>query len=298
MKTKKTNHKVFDYEDVIMGLDTKAAFDEGQVSGTDVRLTRLLEAFPTMKGKVLDVGSGGGSITEYLARVYPKTNVYGADVSVAAIGLAKRNPQSRASYSVIRKGKLAYQSNTFDVCVCFDVLEHVPDMNDFLSEIHRVLKKGGVFFMAVPCEGQFMSLTWLLMRFGVGNHLTYKHVGHIHPEFTHEFIKGLLVGHGFSIGRVSFSEHFITQCVRFIRFILPKELLELVIGSKKASGYYDRGVLRNQKKRKTIDIFMLLRKIWLGLGVVFDFIEHAEARIFKRTGFAAWKLIIESKKSL
>jgi 2-polyprenyl-6-hydroxyphenyl methylase / 3-demethylubiquinone-9 3-methyltransferase len=42
--------------------------------------------------------------------------------------------------------KLPFDDNSFDIVFCCDVLEHVSDVPKVISEISRVLKKGGLFF--------------------------------------------------------------------------------------------------------------------------------------------------------
>ncbi len=46
--------------------------------------------------------------------------------------------------------RLTYPSNSFDVCVCTEVFEHVPDDEAGFAEIRRVLRQGGVLVLTVP----------------------------------------------------------------------------------------------------------------------------------------------------
>lgn len=45
---------------------------------------------------------------------------------------------------------LSYQDKAFDLVITSDVLEHVPDVNRALSEIHRILKPQGLHIFSVP----------------------------------------------------------------------------------------------------------------------------------------------------
>lgn len=45
---------------------------------------------------------------------------------------------------------LTYPSASFDLCVCTEVFEHVPDDGRGFSELHRVLRNGGQLFLTVP----------------------------------------------------------------------------------------------------------------------------------------------------
>ncbi|MEK7801706.1 MAG: methyltransferase domain-containing protein, partial [Pseudomonadota bacterium] len=147
------NQSNFDYEDVIMGMETGGIDTHDGILARDVRLKRLVEYVDIPGGSILDIGCGGGTITNFLADTYPNTRVSGCDISKSAISIAKKHAHKRTSFGVIADGKFPYKDKFFDACICFDVLEHVPDPDLFLSETKRVLKKGGLIYFAVPCEG-------------------------------------------------------------------------------------------------------------------------------------------------
>lgn len=291
------NQSNFDYEDAIMGMEAGGIDTHDGILARDVRLKRLVEYIDVPRGTILDIGCGGGTITNFLANTYPNTRVFGCDISKKAISVAKKNAPKRAAFGVIVNGRFPYKDKFFDACICFDVLEHVPDADLFLSETKRVLKKGGLIYFAIPCEGQPWSLTWFLQKLHFGDKLTYKHVGHIHPEFTHSYIRGLFKKHGFRIQSVTYSEHFLTQCIRFIRFIIPKELLEFVMGTSSAQRYYDRALVGQGRGRPPSGVIAWVRKLWLKFGVVFDTIENAESHLLKQRAFTAWKMLVLARTS-
>jgi hypothetical protein len=132
----------------------------------------------------------------------------------------------------------------------------------------------------------------------IGHTLTYKHVGHIHPEFTHAYIRKVFAKNKFDVISVSYSEHFITQCVRFIRFILPKEALELIFGSKHAEKYYDRAIVTKERQHEAKKgMLSTVRNAWLAFGVVFDAIERTEASLLRHWPVAAWKILVYAQKT-
>jgi len=49
---------------------------------------------------------------------------------------------------------IKFPENTFDVIICNHVLEHIPDDGKALSELYRVLKKGGWASLQVPMKGE------------------------------------------------------------------------------------------------------------------------------------------------
>lgn len=240
----------------------------------------------------MDIGCGGGVLTHCLSGMYPNAEFYGCDISRTAIKYAKQKVDSKVRFAVINREKFPYKTNFFDVCYCFDVLEHVQNVQSFLSETKRVLKKNGYLFMAIPCEGQPFSITWFMQKIGIGNKLTYKHTGHIHSEFTHEFIRKLLSEQGFTILSLSYCEHIITQLIRFSRFIIPKEILEHLIGSRKAERYYDRSVTKMGVNNGKFDFFMMVRNLWLKTNYLFDKIENIDAQLFRNNELTAWKIFV------
>jgi ubiquinone/menaquinone biosynthesis C-methylase UbiE len=101
-----------------------------------------------MKGiearNILDVGCGtGGNLTLF------NGFVVGLDISPQALELArKRNPDA-----VLCRGEaenLPFKDESFDLVLALDLLEHLPDDIKGLSEMYRVLKKGGNALITVP----------------------------------------------------------------------------------------------------------------------------------------------------
>lgn len=96
--------------------------------------------------KVLDIGCGGGLACESLAKL--NACVSGIDLSLNSINIAQEHAKKNNLEIDYRWGvgeNLPYQENSFDVVLCFDVLEHVDDWKKVISEAYRVLKKDGLF---------------------------------------------------------------------------------------------------------------------------------------------------------
>jgi 2-polyprenyl-6-hydroxyphenyl methylase/3-demethylubiquinone-9 3-methyltransferase len=96
--------------------------------------------------QALDVGCGGGFTCEFMAKRGVK--VSGIDQSAQCIQQA----QAHASLSGLQidyqhgySENLPYGANTFDIVVCVDVLEHIADLRQTISEIYRILKPNGLF---------------------------------------------------------------------------------------------------------------------------------------------------------
>jgi 2-polyprenyl-6-hydroxyphenyl methylase/3-demethylubiquinone-9 3-methyltransferase len=99
------------------------------------------------KGKTaLEVGSGGGILTEEIARMgFATTGIDPADQSVITASNHAKVSGLDIKYEKGVGEDIPYADASFDFVFCCDVLEHVQDLPKVISEISRVLKPGGVF---------------------------------------------------------------------------------------------------------------------------------------------------------
>ena len=95
---------------------------------------------------VIDLGCGGGLVTEEVARRSPFSTVTGFDLSSNSIKVATEHGKGlgNLSYQVGSIYKLALENESVDTVIVSDVFEHLDDLPRALSEIHRVLKPGGI----------------------------------------------------------------------------------------------------------------------------------------------------------
>jgi arsenite methyltransferase len=95
--------------------------------------------------RVLDIGCGPGYLCESMGEIVgPRGAVVGIDVSTDLIALCNRRKASTGlSYDIGDATKLNQADASFDVVVCTQVAEYVPDVDRVLSETFRVLKPGG-----------------------------------------------------------------------------------------------------------------------------------------------------------
>jgi len=109
--------------------------------------------------RVLDVGCGPGFLCESIAAVVgSEGTVVGIDISSDLIELCRRrNPPKWLKFTVGDATQLEQSDASFDVVVCTQVAEYVPDVGRVLSEAFRVLKPGGrAVFVATDWE----ALIW------------------------------------------------------------------------------------------------------------------------------------------
>ena len=103
---------------------------------------------PLKNIKILDIGCGGGLLSEPMCRL--GANVTGIDASKKNIDVAKlhsRKNNLKINYICTSPEKLKIK-NKFDVILNMEIVEHVNDVNFFLKSCCKLLKKDGIMFVA------------------------------------------------------------------------------------------------------------------------------------------------------
>tara|TARA_B100000214_G_scaffold111224_1_gene78541 strand:- start:595 stop:1305 length:711 start_codon:yes stop_codon:yes gene_type:complete len=103
--------------------------------------------------KILDVGCGGGILSEALSSLGAK--VTGIDASDNTIGVAMSHSKKVGSNvkflkNTIEEFKSSHPEEKFDVITCLEMLEHVPSPADIVKICSEMLEDGGdVFFSTI-----------------------------------------------------------------------------------------------------------------------------------------------------
>ena len=125
---------------------------------------------------ILDMGCGEGG---FLVAVRKKgLKAVGTDLSKMALDIAHLQMSCRPNLgnpSILIQSEghhVPFADNTFDLITSIDTLEHIPDLNGFLKEISRILKKGGYFYANTPnrhwpyeTHCRMFFLHWVPLRF-------------------------------------------------------------------------------------------------------------------------------------
>lgn len=141
-----------------------------------VLAAKLISSFPNIK-RVLDVGCFDGRLLDYLDSSYEKL---GVEIHQAAAERA-----SKRGVNIIARefDELALYPATADVVLAMDVIEHVEDPLEFLTQLVKVVTPGGIIIIAT---GNTASPSWRLM----GSHYWYchiaEHISFINPTWTHQ----------------------------------------------------------------------------------------------------------------
>lgn len=136
-----------------------------------------------LKGlQVLDVGCGGGILTESMAALGAKvTGIDMGDAPLAVARLHLKESGHAVEYKKISAEALAAeQAATFDVVTCLEVLEHVPDPASTVAACARLVKPGGQVFLSTINRN---PKAWLMAIVGA------EYVLRLLPRGTHDYVK-------------------------------------------------------------------------------------------------------------
>lgn len=107
------------------------------------KLRRMSPAeFPT---QVLEIGSGEGQGTKNILRYWQPKKIDAIDLDPKMIARAKKRVgDKRVAFRVGDAADLSFaKNNTYDAIFDFGIIHHIPNWQDCLKELHRVLKPGG-----------------------------------------------------------------------------------------------------------------------------------------------------------
>jgi SAM-dependent methyltransferase len=116
--------------------------------------------------------------------------------------------------------RLPYETERFGSALSVGVLEHVSDLEGSLSEIHRVLRPGGLLFVFM-LPNRYSWAEWIADHRGIS----------AHPDkFTFRHSNDMLLRHGFDVEK------------RWRRHVLPRNLTGCSARVKQAYGRFYRAV--------------------------------------------------------
>ena len=142
--------------------------------GRDPRAARPLEGI-----RILDIGCGGGLLSEPLARL--GADVVGADAAETNVRVARIHAERTGTvvdYRVATAEELAEAGETFDVVLAMEIVEHVPDVPDFVRACAAMVRPDGLMVVATINR---TPKAWLLAIVGAERVLRWL------PRGTHEY---------------------------------------------------------------------------------------------------------------
>jgi 2-polyprenyl-3-methyl-5-hydroxy-6-metoxy-1,4-benzoquinol methylase len=127
---------------------------------------RVDAALSTISGssrRVLDFGCGRGGATRLFAEAGHQ--IVGVDISEPAIKLARVKIPTATIEVIDSETHIPLADESFDVCFCSEVIEHLFDISGFIREIHRLLVRDGLFLLTTPYHGWSKNLYIITFNF-------------------------------------------------------------------------------------------------------------------------------------
>ena len=146
------------------------------------RLAYIKQHAKLINKRVLDVGCGGGILSEALAK--EGAIVTGIDQAKSAISIATEHATSQAlNIEYIQTDINAYaeqENKQYDVIVCMELLEHIENPDALIQTLSQLLKPHGFLFLST------LNRTAKAYLFGV---LTAEYILGLLPKGTHDYAR-------------------------------------------------------------------------------------------------------------
>jgi SAM-dependent methyltransferase len=176
--------------------------------------------------RLLDIGCNDGTFTIDCGKHCLAKHIAGIEIVVSAAKAAETNGVDVCISDL--GNPLPYDDNSFDLIISNQVIEHVPNLDLYLSEIYRVLANRGTAIISTENGSswvniisaifgwQILSLTNMSsLRYGIGNPLAlHRGESNIAATWTHKTIfnyRGLIEfseAHGFEFKKISGAGYF------------------------------------------------------------------------------------------
>jgi len=136
------------------------SLDPEKLKGKDLQVLSLLKKTGVAGAHCLDVGPGTGRWLSFLRQLGAR-NLAAVDISKQSLERCRR--WCDAVFKIdIENENLPFPSNTFDIIISFEVLEHLIHPELFITEMLRVVKPGGLVLMTTPNLCSFASRVRML----------------------------------------------------------------------------------------------------------------------------------------
>jgi SAM-dependent methyltransferase len=109
---------------------------------------RRLAAQARFAGRCLNAGSGEGLYCGFLEGFPELTEIMNADLREPVEILRRPDPRHRVAAASLTE--LPFADASFDCALCTEVIEHIPDHDAAVRELHRVLRPGAPLLLSVP----------------------------------------------------------------------------------------------------------------------------------------------------
>jgi 2-polyprenyl-6-hydroxyphenyl methylase/3-demethylubiquinone-9 3-methyltransferase len=147
-----------------------------------LRLQYIEKNCPLPGKRVLDVGCGGGILTESMARA--GAQALGIDLARPVLDVAELHAleaQIAVEYRTVAAETLAAERGAmYDVVTCMEMLEHVPDPAATLAALARLVKPGGDVIVSTLNRGPYAFAVAIVGA---------EYIARVLPRGTHDYLK-------------------------------------------------------------------------------------------------------------
>lgn len=172
--------------------------------------------------EVLDAGCGSGEYSLKLARTYPHIKITGYDIKEFTLW---NNPPKNVRFQCQNLLHLT-EKNFYDLCLCIDVLEHIPGNRKVMENIYRVLKPGGYFYLHMPRPEKNDWRMFPKRLYKEFDNLIGK--DHIGERYSLEEIQTVLKSIGFTIIKAHCTFNFWGRLAWELDTIIDKKIIKIL----------------------------------------------------------------------
>ena len=149
--------------------ETSATYKELLAAHDEIYLRYYVELvirYAPSGSRILDLGCGNGISSRLLNQA--DFDVVGTDISALFLEEAQEWENPKLRYQVCDVLELPFENNSFDVICSNELIEHLPDVETALTEMIRVVRKGGKVVLSGPnlCSPITPFLDWVRMMSG------------------------------------------------------------------------------------------------------------------------------------
>ncbi len=184
------------YRDAYADLERGRGTDPASEATFDLRVRAALRVIGSPPKRILDFGCGAGDAAKRFVEVGHK--VVGVDLSDSGIRLARTRVPGARFELMDSETQVPFADQSFDVCFCSEVLEHIFDVQGVIREARRLLRADGLFILSVPYHGWVKNLLIITLRFERHFEPTSGHI----RFFSRRSISRCLEAGGFRLERI------------------------------------------------------------------------------------------------
>lgn len=167
---------------------------------------KIKHFIPNEVSNILDFGCGSGEIIKQSLKISKKSKFTGIDISKDVLARARRRLPKNTNLIQVGDGeRFPIKSRLFNFITALDVIEHVYDVENTITEFNRTLKINGKILISTPFNGAIKILLFTALGYfdryfnPVGPHIRF---------FNPKTLCSLLKRHSFKINKIGYYGRF------------------------------------------------------------------------------------------